>query len=305
MAAMSLKDERVNRRPAASAVCALLAAALAAAQVLAADRLGINPWTTRAGPFDEYVDWDHAVTRSTWYPAASALLAAAITYRLFRRAPWSWQWLPPAAWLGSSLIAAPLLYDLASAAPEHGLNSSPSEVAWATIVGGAAGAAAAMAALRHREAGVGLMAYTLWISLLEFTRPWWWDRPPAFDPLLTEAVLSDDGRPVVTALLREAGGITAGLIGPVLISGVVAAWAAARRGRWRSGALAGTAGPLLLCAVYLTIDPGLSDQESLQSTLWTYAVVAVPIGLGVSTITGIVVARIVAARKRTAGSPAV
>ncbi|WP_346115464.1 hypothetical protein [Nonomuraea maheshkhaliensis] len=36
---------------------------------------------------------------------------------------------------------------------------------WATIVGGAVGAAAAMAALRHREAGVGLVVYTLWISL--------------------------------------------------------------------------------------------------------------------------------------------
>ncbi|MEV5896381.1 hypothetical protein [Nonomuraea fuscirosea] len=295
----------MRRRPAASAVCALLAAVLAAVQVLTADHLGINPWTTRAGPFDEYIDWDHAVTRSTWYPAASALVAAVMTYRGFRRAPWSWRWLPPAAWLGSCLIAAPLLYGLASAAPEHGISSSPSEVVWATIAGGAVGAAAAMAALRHREVGVGLMAYTLWVSLLEFTRPWWWDRPPAFDPMLTEAVLSDNGRHVVTAALSEAGGITAGLIGPVLISGVVAAWAAARRGRWQSGALAGTAGPLLLCAVYLTIDPGLSDQESIQSTLWMYAVVAVPIGLCVSTITAVTVARIIAKRKHTSAAPAV
>jgi hypothetical protein len=268
-------------------------------QVLAADRFGINQWTTEAGPYGEYIDWDHAVTRSTWYPAASTLVASAITYRGFQRAPWSWMWLPPSAWLGSCLIAAPLLYGLASAAPQDAINSSPSEVAWATIIGGAIGVAAAMAALRHREVGVGLVAYTLWISFLEFTRPWWWDSPPTFDPMLTERVLSGGaGEYVVKAIFVEAGGVTAGLIGPVVISGIVAAWAAAQQGRWKSGALAGTAGPLLLCSVYFTIDPGLSDQESIQDTLWGYAVFAVPVGLCVSTITATVAAQIVAKRKR-------
>ncbi|MBF8190322.1 hypothetical protein ITP53_32340 [Nonomuraea sp. K274] len=271
---------------------------MAAVQVLAADRFGINQWTTEAGPFDEYIDWDHAVTRSTWYPAASTLVASAITYRVFQRAPWSWLWLPPAAWLGSCLTAAPLLYGLASAAPEDALNSSPSEVAWATIIGGAIGVAAAMAALRHREVGVGLVAYTLWVSLLEFSRPWWWDSPPTFDPMLTERVLSSGaGEYVVKATFVEAGGVTAGLIGPVMVSGIVAAWAAAQQGRWMSGALAGTAGPLLLCSVYFTIDPGLGDQESIQDTLWVYAVFAVPVGLCVSTISA-AVAQIVANRKQ-------
>ncbi|MEV0148312.1 MULTISPECIES: hypothetical protein [unclassified Nonomuraea] len=284
-------------------MCALVAAALIAVQVLAADRLGINRWTTRAGPYDDYVGWDHAVTRSTWYPAVSTLVASAITYRLLRRASWSWLWLPAAAWLGSCLIAAPLLYALASAAPEEGLNSSPSEVARATIIGSAIGVAAAMAALRHREVGVGLVAYALWISLLEFTRPWWWDRPPTFDPMLTEGVLSSDtGEYVVKATFLEAGGVTAGLIGPVVISGIVAAWAAARHGRWMSGTLAGAAGPLLLCSVYLTTDPGLGDQESIQNTLWAYSILALLIGLCVSTIIG-AVARIIVKRKQAGARP--
>lgn len=285
-------------RLAASTVCALVAAAVAAMQVLAADRFGINQWTTPAGPFDEYIDWDHAVTRSTWYPAASTLVASAITYRVFQRAPWSWLWLPPAAWLGSCLTAAPLLYGLASAAPEDAINSSPSEVAWATIIGGAIGVAAAMAALRHREVGVGLVAYTLWVSLLEFSRPWWWDRPPTFDPMLTEGVLSSDtDEYVVKATFMEAGGVTAGLIGPVMVSGIVAAWAAAQQGRWMSGALAGSAGPLLLCSVYFTTDPGLDNQESIQDTLWVYSILAMLIGLCVSTIIA-AVAQIVANRKQ-------
>ncbi|MDX3104102.1 hypothetical protein [Nonomuraea angiospora] len=291
-------DENVRRRLAAPIVCALVAAALAAVQVLAADRFGINQWATRVGPYDDYVGWDHAMTRSTWYPTASTLIASAITYRVFHRASWSWLWLPTAAWLGSCLIAAPLLYGLASAAPENGLNSSPSEVAWATIIGGAIGVAAAMAALRHREAGAGLVAYTVWVSLLEFTRPWWWDRPPPFDPMLAEGGLSSEtGEYVVMATLREAGGITAGLIGPVLISGIVAAWAAAQQGRWMSGALAGVAGPLLLCSVYFTTDPGLGDQESIQSLLWAYSIAAVLIGLSVSTIIA-AVAQILAKRGR-------
>ncbi|MFC5833398.1 hypothetical protein [Nonomuraea insulae] len=293
----------MRRRLAASIVCALVAAALAAVQVLAADRLGINRWTTRLGPFDEYVGWDHAVTRSTWYPAASTLVASAITYRLFHRASWSWLWLPAAAWLGSCLIAASLLYTLASAAPEEGINSSPSEVAWATIIGGTIGLAAAMAALRHREVGIGLVAYTLWISLVEFTRPWWWDRPPTFDPMLTEGVLSSDtGEYVVKATFMEAGGVTAGLIGPVMISGIVAAWAAAQQGRWMSGALAGAAGPLLLCTVYFTTDPGLGDQESIQTTLWGYSISALLIGLCVSTIIG-PVTQIIVKRKQAGARP--
>ncbi|MET7460419.1 hypothetical protein [Nonomuraea sp. NPDC005501] len=279
----------MSRRLATSVVCALVAAALAAVQVLAADRLGINQWTTRVGPFDEYVGWEHAVTRSTWYPAASTLVASAITYRVFRRAPWSWLWLPAAAWLGSCLLAAPLLYGLASAAPEEGLNSSPSEVAWATIIGGAIGGIAATAALRHRGVRVGLLAYTLWVSLLEFTRPWWWDRPPSFDPMLAEDVWNGGtGEYVVKATLTEAGGVTAGLMGPIMVSGIVAAWAATQEGRWRSGALAGAAGPLLLCSVYLTTDPGLSDQESIQDTLWVYSILAVLIGLFVGTISAAV-----------------
>ncbi|TMR21490.1 hypothetical protein ETD86_15050 [Nonomuraea turkmeniaca] len=278
--------ESVRWRLAASTFCALAAAALAAVQVLTAHRFGVNEWTIEGGSYSEYIDWDHAVTRSTWYPAASTLVASAITYRVFQRAPWSWLWLPPAAWLGSSLSAVPLLYGLASAAPEDGINSSPSEVAWATIIGGAIGVAAAMAALRHREVGIGLVAYTLWVSILEFTRPWWWDRPPTFDPMLTEGVLSSEtGEYVVQATLIEAGGVTAGLIGPVMVSGTIAAWAAAQRGRWMIGALAGTAGPLLLCSVYLTIDPGLNDQDSLQATLWFNSIVALLIGLCVSTIT--------------------
>lgn len=273
-------------RLAASIVCALVAAVLAAVQVLAADRLGINEWTTEGGSYNEYIDWDHAVTRSTWYPVASTLVASVITYRVFQRAPWSRLWLPPAAWLGSCLTAAPLLYGLASAAPEEGLNSGPSEVAWATIIGGAIGLAAAMAALWHREVRVGLMVYTLWVSLLEFTRPWWWPRPPAFDPMLTEGVLSSDtGESVGRATFIEAGGVTAGLIGPVVVSGIIAAWAATRHGSWKSGALAGVAGPLLLCSVYLTTDPGMDNQDSIQATLWFYSILALLVGLCVSTIT--------------------
>ncbi|RVX42353.1 hypothetical protein EDD27_4977 [Nonomuraea polychroma] len=285
-------------RLAASTVCALVAAVLAAAQVLAADRFGINQWTTEGGSYGEYIDWDHAVTRSTWYPVASTLVASAIAYRAFRRAPWSWLWLPPAAWLGSCLIAAPLLYGLASAAPEDGINSSPSEVALATVIGGAIGVAAAMAALRHREVGVGLVAYTLWVSLVEFTRPWWWDRPPAFDPMLSERVLSGGtGEWVVKATFMEAGGVTAGLIGPVMVSGIVAAWGTAQQGRWMSGALAGTAGPLLLCSVYFTTDSGLDNQDSIQDTLWVYSILAMLIGLCVSTITAAIV-QIVAKRQQ-------
>ncbi|MEV4159643.1 hypothetical protein [Nonomuraea dietziae] len=285
-------------RLAASIVCALVAAVLAAVQVLAAHRLGINEWATEGGSYSEYIDWDHAVTRSTWYPVASTLAASAITYRVFQRAPWSWLWLPPAAWLGSCLTAAPLLYGLASAAPEDGINSSPFEVAWATIIGGAIGVAAAMAALRYREIGVGLLAYTLWVSLLEFTRPWWWDRAPAFDPMLTEGGLSSKtGQYVVEAILIEAGGITAGLIGPVMVSGIIAAWAAAQHGRWKRGVQAGTAGPLLLFSVYLTIDPGLDNQDSIQATLWAYSLLAVPIGLCVSLLTA-TVAQIIAKRKQ-------
>ncbi|WP_157099267.1 hypothetical protein [Microbispora sp. ATCC PTA-5024] len=290
----------VRRRLAAAGLCALAAAALAAVQVLAADRLGINQWTTRLGPYDEFVGWDHAVTRSTWYPAASTLLASAITYRAFHRASWSRRWLPVAAWLGSCLIAAPLLHGLAAAAPEQGHHSSPSEVAQATIVGGAIGAAAALTALRHREVGAGLVAYTLWVSLLEFTRPWWWDRPPTFDPMLTQGVLrSDTGEYAVEATLSEAGGITAGLIGPVVVSGLVAAWAAARQARWTSAALAGAAGPLLLCAVYLTTDPQLGDQESIQVTLWVYSILAALIGLCVSA-TVAAVTRVITKRAQAA-----
>ncbi|MER7505268.1 hypothetical protein [Nonomuraea pusilla] len=288
----------MSRRLAASVVCALAAAVLAAAQVLAAHRLGINGWATAGGSYAEYIDWDHAVTRSTWYPVAATLVASVITYRVFQRAPWSWLWLPPAAWLGSCLTAAPLLYGLASAAPEDGINSSPLEVAWATIFGGAIGVAAAMAALRYREIGAGLLAYALWVSLLEFTRPWWWDRPPTFDPMLTEGRLSSEtGQYVVEATFIEAGGITAGLIGPVMISGVVAAWAAAQHGRWRRGVQAGVAGPLLLSSVYLTIDPGLDNQDSIQDTLWAYSLLAVVIGLCVSLLTA-TVAQIIAKRKQ-------
>ncbi|MEU6782782.1 hypothetical protein ABZ912_26575 [Nonomuraea angiospora] len=286
-------------RLAASIVCALVAAVLAAAQVLAAHRLGINEWTTAGGSYSEYIDWDHAVTRSTWYPVASTLVASAITYRVFQRASWSWSWLwlPPAAWLGSCLTATPLLYGLASAAPEDGINSSPLEVAWATIFGGAIGVAAAVAALRYREIGVGLLAYTLWISLLEFTRPWWWDRAPTFDPMLTEGGLSSKtGQYVVEANFIEAGGITAGLIGPVMISGIIAAWAAAQHGRWKRGVQAGVPGPLLLSFVYLTIDPGLDNQDSIQATLWAYSLLAVVIGLCVSLLTA-TIAQIIAKRK--------
>nr|WP_152992471.1 hypothetical protein [Nonomuraea pusilla] len=285
-------------RLAVPVVCALVAAVLAAAQVLAAHRLGINEWTNKGGSYAEYIDWDHAVTRSTWYPAASTLAASAITYRVFQRAPRSWLWLPPAAWLGSCLTAAPLLYGLASAAPEDGINSSPLAVAWATIIGGAIGVAAAMAALRCREIGVGLLAYTLWVSLLEFTRPWWWDRAPTFDPMLTEGMLSvETGQYVVKATFIEAGGITAGLIGPVMVSGIIAAWAAAQHGRWKRGVQAGVAGPLLLFSVYLTIDPGLDNQDSIQATLWTYSLLAVLIGLCVSLVTA-TVAQIIAKRKQ-------
>ncbi|MFC7588368.1 hypothetical protein ACFQYP_35195 [Nonomuraea antimicrobica] len=250
------------------------------------------------GSYSEYIDWDHALTRSTWYPVASTLVASAITYRVFRRMPWSWLWLPPVAWLGSCLTAAPLLYALASATPEAGINSSPLEVAWATIIGGAIGVAAAMAALRDREIGVGLLAYTLWVSLLEFTWPWWWDRAPTFDPMLTEGTLSGKtGEYVVKATFIEAGGITAGLIGPVMVSGIIAAWAAAQHGRRNHGVQAGVAGPLLLFSVYVTIDPGLDNQDSIQATLWANSLLAVLIGLCVSLLTA-TVAQIIAKQKQ-------
>ncbi|MFC6086549.1 hypothetical protein [Sphaerisporangium aureirubrum] len=267
----------------------LVAAVLAAVQVLVADRFGINVWTMEWGSYSDSIDWDHAVTRSTWYPVASTLVASVITYRVCRRAPWSWLWLPPAAWLGSCLTAVPLLYGLASAVPDDGrINSSPSVVVGSAILGGAIGGAAAMVALRHREVGVGLVVYTLWVSFLEFTRPWWWERAPAFDPMLTERVLTGTGEYVVKAKIIEAGGVTAGLIGPVIVSGIVAAWAAVQRGRWRSGVVAGVAGPLLLCSVYLTIDSGMGDQDSMQLTLWYYSILAVLIGLCVSAVTATV-----------------
>ncbi|WP_189248614.1 hypothetical protein [Streptosporangium pseudovulgare] len=291
-------------RLSASAACALVAAVLAAAQVLVAHRLGVNDWTVRGGSYAEYVDWDHPLTRSTWYPAASTLIASMITHRLFRRAPWSWRWLPPAAWLGSCLTAGPLLYGLASAAPEAGIGSGPSAAVRAVAVGGVIGLVAAMVALRRREAGAGLVTYILWVSLLEFARPWWWDRAPAFDPMLTEEVWAGgSGDRVVRASFLEAGGITAGLIGPVVVSGVVAVWAAARYGRRRSGVIAGVAGPLLLCSVYLTIDPGWGDQDSVQAALCWYAFLAVPIGLCSATIAatlaGAVARRVGADARRT------
>ncbi|MEV0613737.1 hypothetical protein AB0I81_10480 [Nonomuraea sp. NPDC050404] len=253
-------------------------------QIIVAHRLGINNWTARTGPFDEYIDWDHVVTRATWYPAVATLIASAIASRLSRRAQESSLWLPVAAWLGACLSAVPLLYGLAVTAPEEAINHSPAGVAWATVTGGVVGLVAAIVAQKHRQVGIGLLSYALWVSLLEFTRPLWWDRPPPFDPFLSETVSSDTGAYVVEAIFTEAGGLTAGLAGPVLVSGIVAVLVTARSGRWGTGVLSGTAGPLLLFTVYLTFDAGLGDQESRQAALWGIALLGVLIGLVASMV---------------------
>ncbi|MCK2221766.1 hypothetical protein MF672_049360 [Actinomadura sp. ATCC 31491] len=200
---------------------------------------------------------------------SGAALAAVVVLRLFRRPRWGWLWLPPVA----CLTAAPLLYGLA--APEDGIGHGPGSAAVAAVTGGAIGLIAATAALRHRGAETGLVAYVLWVSLVEFARPWWWERAPAFDPLLTQGVLtSDTGEYAVKATFLEAGGLTGGLLGPVVLGAVVAARTAARRGDGTAGAFAGTIGPLLLFAVYFTLDPNLGGEDSIQSWPWVNALLA-------------------------------
>ncbi|MEU4547000.1 hypothetical protein [Nonomuraea dietziae] len=256
---------RMGRRPghplrpgrrdiAGAAAAALLSALLAGGQVTAAHGLNLITWTSEGG-YGVPVDWDWDLTRATWYPAASAIIAAVAVRRLTTPLLAA---LP--AGLGAGLSAALILYGQAQAVPVTPF--PPETVLSAAALGGAIGAVAAFAALTRDGVRAGLIASIGLITIAELT----WKRGDArHDPLIHLSMPSEPA-------------LGAGLIAPIVMCVAITVWTTRRADR-ETGILAGISGPLLLFATYLTINPGLDDQESLQAGPWVLTFVTVATAL--------------------------
>ncbi|MDH2430498.1 hypothetical protein [Sphaerisporangium sp. TRM90804] len=260
-------------------VAAVIAAVLGWGQAVVAHRLDVTLWEDYG--YGAEVVWYVDLTRATWYPAVSVLVASIVCGRLFPRA--AGVAVPAAAWLGCCLTAAPLLYLQAQGA----VGRDAREALLAAVVGGGIGAVAGAVASRHRGAAAGLAVYGAWLTFMEFSM---------LHDRLAEAtdVLA---RPWWFAVVSGTVGLGAGWLGPTLVSGV-AAWWGARRGGRAAGLVAGTAGPMLLVAVYLTVGERMYDHLP-QAEPYYYALSSPLLALAVSGL----VAAVTPARPGTAGVP--
>lgn len=223
-------------------VAALTAAALGCGQLVAAKAMGVTLW-------EDYHEWDgpgwyRDLTGAIWYPAVAVVIAAVVAGGLPGGRS-RFLALPVVAWFGCAVTAGPLQY-----AQALGVSGEPASVALlAGLAGGGIGAAAAAAGLRHAGTRFGLVAFILAVTA-----------GSAADAWLGDFVVLVD------------------LVVPVALVAIVAARTARRDTSVESGVLAGTAGPLLIWSVYLSVGPRLYDHASQSGPYWL-AWAGVPMGL--------------------------
>ncbi|TDC54892.1 hypothetical protein E1281_15115 [Actinomadura sp. KC345] len=223
-------------------VAALTAAALGCGQLVAAKAMGVTLW-------EDYHEWDgpgwyRDLSEAIWYPAVAVVIAAVAASRL-RRGRGRFLALPVAAWFGCAVTAGPLQY-----AQALGVSDKPASVALlAGLAGGGIGAAAAAAGLRHAGTRLGLVTFI----------------PAVTVGTAADAWLGDFAMPLDVVV-------------PVALVAIVAARTARRDNSVESGVIAGTAGPLLIWSVYLTVGPRLYDHTSQSNPYWL-AWTGVPLGL--------------------------